>query len=189
MGALTPVHLCRFAVRSLQALGRGFSWRRRVSVFPRGEPRSQPSPRCKRPGFSPRGSLQEGTHHVQWVCGAYLSASSRLSTDLERGWNFDQLSIGCARRLPLRTALPYDDQRCVGNLELPASRILTWIVATHPGILSSLRSTRLYRRTSLQRECSPTTLAFARIRGIGGVLEPRLLSVRNPSTSELLRTL
>ena len=61
---------------------------------------------------------------------------------LGRGWNFNQLSIGFAFRLHLRAALPYVDQRCVGNLGLSACRILTGINATHASILTSQRSTR-----------------------------------------------
>ena len=61
-------------------------------------------------------------------------------TGRERGWNFDQLSISFAFRLCLRAALPYADQRSVGNLRLSVSWILTRIVATHAGILTSQRS-------------------------------------------------
>ena len=43
--------------------------------------------------------------------------------------------------LRLRPDLPYADQRCVGNLMLSVSWILTRIVATHAGILTSQRST------------------------------------------------
>ena len=43
--------------------------------------------------------------------------------------------------LRLRPDLPYADQHCVGNLMLSVSWILTRIVATHAGILTSQRST------------------------------------------------
>ncbi len=55
----------------------------------------------------------------------------------------------------------------------------------------SLPSTRRHLTVTLQRfwERSPTTARERAIRSIGGVLEPRLFSVREPSTSDLLRTL
>ena len=67
---------------------------------------------------------------------------------LQRGWNFDQLSIGFAFGLHLRAALPYVEQRCVGNLGLSACRILTGIYATQADILTRQRSTRPYSPTS-----------------------------------------
>ena len=54
------------------------------------------------------------------------------------------LSIAFAFALRLRPDLPYADQRCVGNLGLSVSWILTRIVATHAGILTSQRSTATY---------------------------------------------
>ena len=69
-------------------------------------------------------------------------------TSLRRGWNFDQLSIGFAFWLYLRAALPYVEQRSVGNLGLSACRILTGINATQADILTRQRSTSPYRPTS-----------------------------------------
>ena len=60
---------------------------------------------------------------------------------LQRGWNFDQLSIGFAFWLHLRPALPYVEQRSVGNLGLSTCRILTGINATQANILTRQRST------------------------------------------------
>ena len=79
-----------------------------------------------------------------------------LKTRHQRDGNFDPLSIAFAVTLRLRPALPYADQRCVGNLRLSASWILTRIVATHSGILTSQRSTKAYASTSLHWERSPT---------------------------------
>ena len=70
-------------------------------------------------------------------------------TVLKWGWNFDQLSIGFAFRLHLRTALPYVEQRSVGNLGLSACRILTGIDATQANILTCQRSTRPYSLASV----------------------------------------
>ena len=55
----------------------------------------------------------------------------------------------------------------------------------------SLPSTRRDLTITLQRfwERSPTKARERAFRSIGGVLEPRLFSVREPSTSDLLRTL
>ena len=67
---------------------------------------------------------------------------------LQRGWNFDQLSIGFAFWLHLRAALPYVEQRSVGNLGLSACRILTGNNATQADILTRQRSTSPHRLTS-----------------------------------------
>ena len=55
----------------------------------------------------------------------------------------------------------------------------------------SLPSTRRNLTVTLQRgwERSPTEARERASRSFGGVLEPRLFSVREPSTSDLLRTL
>ena len=70
-------------------------------------------------------------------------------TVLQWGWNFDQLSIGFAVWLHLRAALPYVEQRSVGNLGLSACRILTGNNATQADILTRQRSTSPYRLTSM----------------------------------------
>ncbi len=90
-----------------------------------------------------------------------------LKAGYQRYGNLDPLSIAFACALRLRPDLPYADHRCVGNLRLSVSWILTRIVATHPSILSSRRSTRPYGRASLRRECSPTTHQLA-------LMDPRL---------------
>ncbi len=88
---------------------------------------------------------------------AYLSASPLcLKTRHQRCRNVDLLSIAFACALRLRPDLPYADQRCVGNLGLSVSWILTRIVATHAGILTSQRSTRPYDLASPPWQRSPT---------------------------------
>lgn len=91
---------------------------------------------------------------------------------LGRGWNFNQLSIGFAFRLHLRAALPYVDQRCVGNLGLSACRILTGINATHASILTSQYSTRPHdtRFDATGNAPLPKRAGMRVSRSIGGVL-------------------
>ena len=43
-------------------------------------------------------------------------------------------------RLGLGPDLPWDDERCPGTLRLSVERILTFLFATHTGILTSIRS-------------------------------------------------
>ena len=104
--------------------------------------------------------------------------------------NVDPLSIAFAAALRLRTDLPYVDQRCVGNLGLSVSWILTRIVATHAGILTSQRSTPTYIEASLLWQRSPTSLRYTG-RTAASVVDfsPVTFSAQDPSTSELLRTL
>ena len=60
-------------------------------------------------------------------------------------------------------------------------------LATHSGILSSIKSTAPSGTASSLMQCSSTTpLGF---RGFGGVFQPRTFSAQDLSTSELLRTL
>ena len=104
--------------------------------------------------------------------------------------NIDPLSIAFASALRLRPDLPYVDQRCVGNLGLSVSWILTRIVATHAGILTSQRSTLTYVQASMRWQRSPTPPD--RNRGAAASVvdfSPVTFSARDPSTSELLRTL
>ena len=79
---------------------------------------------------------------------------------IEYPWygNLNPLSIAFAFALRLRPDLPYVDQRCVGNLGLSVSWILTRIVATHAGILTSQRSTGPRGPASLPWQRSPTDL-------------------------------
>ena len=121
---------------------------------------------------------------------AYLSASPLcLKTRHQRCRNIDLLSIAFACALRLRPDLPYADQRCVGNLGLSVSWILTRIVATHAGILTSQRSTSAHASgfTAL------ATLPYHSPDGESAAsvvdFSPVTFSAQDPSTSELLRTL
>ena len=89
---------------------------------------------------------------------AYLSVSPLCFITMYRWYgNINPLSIAFAFALRLRPDLPYDDQRCVGNLRLSVSWIFTRIVATHAGILTSQRSTEPYSSTSMHWQRSPTS--------------------------------
>ena len=59
-------------------------------------------------------------------------------------------------RLGLGPDLPWDDERCPGNLRLSVDRILTCLFATHTNILTSCQSTTPYGIASAQQERSPT---------------------------------
>ena len=80
------------------------------------------------------------------------------------------MSIAFALALRLRPDLPYADQRCVGNLGLSVPWILTRVVATHAGILTSQRSTRTYVGASMHWQRSPTFPDKSGNRGFGGGL-------------------
>ena len=59
-------------------------------------------------------------------------------------------------RLGLGPDLPWDDERCPGTLRLSVERILTFLFATHTGILSSCLSTAPSGTASPMQERSPT---------------------------------
>ncbi len=108
----------------------------------------------------------------------------------QRYGNLNPLSIAFACALRLRPDLPYADQRSVGNLGLSVSWILTRIVATHAGILTSQRSITTRVVTSLPWQRSPTVLPLLE-RPAASVVDfsPVTFSAQDSSTSELLRTL
>ena len=81
---------------------------------------------------------------------------SRTGQNTDWCRNINLLSIAFACTLRLRPDLPYVDQRCVGNLGLTVSWILTRIVATHAGILTSQRSTPTSVGASQPWQRSPT---------------------------------
>ena len=101
--------------------------------------------------------------------------------------NLNLLSIGYAFRPDLRSRLPQ------GRSALPWK---PWIfgrkdshlpLATHSGILSSIRSTAPFGTASPRIQCSSTNdISFL---SFGVVFQPRTFSAQGLSTSELLRTL
>ena len=123
---------------------------------------------------------------------AYLSVSPLYVITSKRWYgNVDPLSIAFAFALRLRPDLPYVDQRCVGNLGLSVPWILTRVVATHAGILTSQRSIPTYVKDFKALGTLPYLLPTIgqKDRGFGGRLSPVTFSAQDPSTSELLRTL
>ena len=70
-------------------------------------------------------------------------------------------------------------------------RVLIYIVATHAGILTSVRSTLLHNRASVLNGTLsyPVLHRMENSHGFGERLSPVTLSAQNHSTSELLRTL
>ena len=102
--------------------------------------------------------------------------------------NFNLLSIDYASRPRLRPRLTQ------GRSALPWK---PWIfgrkdshlpLATHSGILSSMRSTAPSGTASSRMQCSSTN-ALRAFLGFGSVFQPRTFSAQDLSTSELLRTL
>ena len=170
---------------------RGFSRRPRFNGIPQGVSPKVFSPLSSQNGFAyPGRRLQGKTRHVQWARSAYLLVSPLcVKTNYRRCRNFDLLSIAFACSLRLRPDLPYVDQRCVGNLGLTVSWILTRINATHAGILTSQRSTRPYGPASSPWQRSPTDPIKSDPAASVVDFSPVTFSARDPSTSELLRTL
>ena len=76
-----------------------------------------------------------------------------------------------------------------GNLRFSAKRIFTSFIATHSDILTSHNSNAPFGTSSVSWERSSTTLYCYKIHNFGNILEPRVSSVQNHLTSELLRTL
>ena len=76
----------------------------------------------------------------------------------------------------------------LGTLSLTANRFLTYFIVTHAYIFFSNRSIIPHDTTSMQLECSPTTV-HSTIHNFGDILDARLFSAQERSTSELLRTL
>ena len=59
--------------------------------------------------------------------------------------------------LGLGPGLPWADEPSPGNLRLSAEGILTPLIATHTGILSSVPSTAPFGTASTSTQCSSTT--------------------------------
>ena len=148
--------------------------------------------------------LYFGPHHI---FGLPCGFSYRTPTLLARGFpfrahalhtcphssvylryrNFNLLSIGYVSRPRLRPRLTQ------GRSALPWK---PWIfgredshlsLATHSGILSSIRSTAPYGTASSCIQCSSTNHFW--FLSFGVVFQPRTFSAQDLSTSELLRTL
>ena len=73
-------------------------------------------------------------------------------------------------RLGLGPDLPWVDDRCPGTLRLSVERILTFLFATHTGILSSCLSTCPSGQASPMQERSPTQVSHDTCQSFGSVL-------------------
>ena len=159
-------------------------------------------------GFSRRMAhilpyLKFGPHHVFPLPGGF---ACQTGTPLARGFPFRAYAFTRVPQFCL-TAVQ-ESQPVVHRLRLSPrlrSRLTQgrsalpwkpWIfgredshltLATHSGILSSIKSTAPSGTASSLMQCSSTNpLGF---RGFGGVFQPRTFSAQDLSTSELLRTL
>ena len=72
------------------------------------------------------------------------------SYNLNRYWIVYQLSFAFAFRYCLGPDCPWVDERCPGSLRLPVRKFLTYVFATHTGILSSYQSTESFNSPSSQ---------------------------------------
>jgi hypothetical protein len=77
--------------------------------------------------------------------------------------------------LALGADSPYADERCVGNLGLPATRNFTLFIATHVSIRTSDTSSMLLNTPSQAYRTLPYHTYQIRIRSFGYQLEPRYI--------------
>ena len=190
LGSVLPAHLRRFAVRTR------CPW---LGAFLGGtgsQPSRWPSPRpLRRPSglasadFPAAHTLRAArTMSIAWRARPPRVPPS-LVTATARCRNIDLLSIAYALRPRLRPDYPWVDHPAPGTLGLAVARILTRFVATHTGIRTRHRSTRVSARASLLMTTLPYHAALRRhprLRSVG--LSPGTLSARDHWTSELLRT-
>ena len=102
--------------------------------------------------------------------------------------NLNLLSIGYVSRPRLRPRLSQGRSALPWKPWIFGHKDSHLILATHSGILSSMRSTPPYGDASTRMQCSSTDAYNASL-SFGGALEPRTFSAQDLSTSELLRTL
>ena len=91
--------------------------------------------------------------------------------------------------LTLGPDLPRADEPSPGNLGFSTDGILTRLLVTYTGILTSIQSTSPSGLASSRMERSPTNLYCYKFRSFGSMLSPGTFSALGHSTSELLRTL
>ena len=102
--------------------------------------------------------------------------------------NFNLLSIDYASLPRLRPRLPQGRSALPWNPWIFGRKDSHLPLATHSGILSSMRSTAPSGTASSRMQCSSTN-ALRAFLGFGSVFQPRTFSAQDLSTSELLRTL
>ena len=102
--------------------------------------------------------------------------------------NLHLLSIGYDSRPRLRPRLTQSRSALLWKPWIFGHKDSHLILATHSGILSSMRSTAPSGAASSRIQCSSTDVPRTSL-GFGSVFQPRTFSARDLSTSELLRTL
>ena len=102
--------------------------------------------------------------------------------------NLHLLSIGYDSRPRLRPRLTQSRSALLWKPWIFGRKDSHLPLATHSGILSSMRSTAPSGAASSRIQCSSTDV-LGTSPGFGSVFQPRTFSARDLSTSELLRTL
>ena len=102
--------------------------------------------------------------------------------------NFNLLSIDYAFQPRLRPRLTQSRSALLWKPWIFGRKDSHLPLATHSGILSSMRSTAPSGAASSRIQCSSTDV-LGTSPGFGSVFQPRTFSARDLSTSELLRTL
>ena len=145
-----------------------------------------------------------GPHHVFALTGgfSYLSATPLVpvfpfpalalslrphSSVTMQYWNLNQLSIDYASPPCLRPRLTQSRSALLWKPWIFGLEDSHLHLATHSGILSSIKSTAPYGTASSLIQCSSTDTCVSL--SFGNVFEPRTFSAQDLSTSELLRTL
>ena len=107
-----------------------------------------------------------------------------------RGYrNINLLSIDYALQPRLRSRLTQGGRTFPWNPWAIGVQDSHLHLATHTGILTSMRSTAPSGTASPPMERSPTSCSFKQMRSFGNMLSPGTFSAQGHSTSELLRTL
>ena len=161
-----PVSVCGTGGSSLT---RSFSWQSSPSPFVSVSRNSPSHLGFQNDGFACHSTYLLG-HALPTACApSFLRHSLAQTRTVSTG-----ISTCCPSptrlRLGLGPDLPWDDERCPGTLWLSVERILTFLFATHTGILSSCLSTCPSGQASPLQERSPTQLTSVSCQSFGSVL-------------------
>ena len=171
LGAFTPAHPSRFAVRFARAKLRGFSWQPGISHFSLAA-RTRVS--AKSGGFAYRMRLHACTGVQQPADLPFCVPSSHTRTSTGILTRFPSAT---RFRLALGTDLPWEDYLYPGNLGLTANEFLTRFIVTHVRIITSLPSSIPFGMSSSSRERSPTDPCGSR--SFGAMLSPVTFSAQS----------
>ena len=119
---------------------------------------------------------------------AYAFHACPHSSVISRYRTLNLLSIGYGSRPRLRPRLTQSRSALLWKPWIFGRKDSHLPLATHSGILSSMRSTAPSGAASSRIQCSSTDVPRTSL-GFGSVFQPRTFSARDLSTSELLRTL